>query len=123
MDLHLPDDELLRRSYRIDGGDEGELIVSIKRPFSTTPGGPYMCRYEIIGLGQNRKHGMQGADAIDALLNALSLIGSWLKGINESEFHGLLTWGGAEPGNIGFPTIEDHWPTGPIDRGERERDA
>jgi hypothetical protein len=122
MGVHPSDDELLCRSYRIDDGNDEELIVSIKRPVRL-PQGHYACRYEITGRGQNRQHEIQGADAIDALLNALSLIGSWLKGINETEFHGLMRWGGADPGDIGFPTIEDHWPTGPMHLGKSGRSA
>ncbi len=113
MESQLRDEELLRRSYRIDEGSGQELIVSIKRPFRI-PEGPYTCRYEITGLGQKRKHEIHGADEIDSLLNALSMVGSWLKGINETEFNGLLRWDGGDPGDIGLPTIEDHWPTGPL---------
>jgi hypothetical protein len=113
MDPNFENDELLRRCYHLEGDEDGELIVSIKRPLRDAKG-PYRCRYEIVGLGQNRKHEIQGSDAIHALLNAFSLIGSWLKGVDETEYAGRLRWAGGTPGDIGFPTVEDHWPTGPL---------
>jgi hypothetical protein len=68
--------------------------------------GYYRCDYEFVGQHSEYSGFAAGLDAIEALDNALWMVGTKLTGINEAVYDGKLRWEGAEPNRpIGLPVI------------------
>lgn len=77
---------------------------------SKSDSGYYNFRYQITWLGQTNSGEISGIDEIDALISGLAVIGSWVHGLNESTYAHRLAWDGSDGNDLGFPTIEHHWP-------------
>ena len=95
-----------RRYYLKDKSpNEPEVIVSLSQPSKS--GSDYChCQYKIAWQGQTTSGEIRGIDEIDALRSGLAMIGSWVHGLNESEYQHRLVWEGGEGGDLGVPTIE-----------------
>ena len=69
--------------------------------------GDYRCEYEFLGQWEEYSGYTAGIDAIDALDNALWMVGTKLAGLNDTKYGGKLIWEGAEPNKpIGLPVID-----------------
>src|SRR5262249_35776129 len=99
-------DVMLERKFHLLDEPTSDLVILIGRHVQDQ-NGYFRCLYEITGLGHDRSTHIAGVDEIDALVNALSMTGSWLNGVNQSDYRGRLRWvGGGEDGDLGFPTVE-----------------
>jgi hypothetical protein len=97
---------LVERKYYLVDEPAAEVTISVARPCKDDTG-LYRCFYDIHGCGQNRVHSIAGIDELDALMNALEMIGSWMNGVNDTEYGGRLRWVGCgEDGDLGLPTVE-----------------
>jgi hypothetical protein len=106
MEMSLPQEILVERKYYLNDEPTAEIVIAVARPIKED-NGCYRCFYEIRGAGQDRIHSIAGIDELDALRNALEMIGGWMNGVNATEYEGRLRWvGGGEDGNLGLPTIE-----------------
>ena len=94
------------RTYLLDGN---ALTVSLFQPYLHRPGF-YRCEYAIVTETKTIHHYVEGLDEIDVVICALAMIGTNVSGLNEAIYHGRLHWVAGESGDIGLPTIDDHWP-------------
>jgi hypothetical protein len=102
-----------QRKYYLDGDsqDAVELTVRFKRPEQNIDHPlTYKCECEIQTKQRIRVPYVRGVDEVSAIVMILAMAGSWINGLNETEFQGRLRWVGGEVGDLGLPTIEDHWP-------------
>ena len=65
---------LIERKYYLKDEPASEVVIVVTRPRRDDTG-YYRCFYEIRGAGQNRVTSIAGIDELDALINALEMIG------------------------------------------------
>ena len=68
----------------------------------------FRCVYRFTGARQTDRWAA-GADALDALMSALSMAGSQLRRLDSERYGQKLVWD-CGPASDSLPTIEDHWP-------------
>ena len=87
--LHLIDENGYRRPVSV--------FISKPEPTREPPG--YSCACQIIGIGSQEPCVGRGLDSIQALKNALVLLGANLNDLN-AEVGGRLMWEGDAPGEL-----------------------
>jgi hypothetical protein len=88
-----------------DGAEIGAVIIKIGKPVDIEVGTSY-CPYQISGIGEERLHYGLGGDGVQALIIALTKIGTDLYTSAEWQT-GRLTWMGDTSGNLGMPVIAE----------------
>ena len=83
------------RKLHTAGPRQGEVTISLAKP-TREPGGDWVCRFRIEGLGCQRLNFAHGVDAFQALQLALEAIRLMI-----DESGRKLTW--VEAGRAGFP--------------------
>lgn len=84
-----------------ENGHKRPVSVFIGKPQPTPDPPGYSCACEIIGIGSQEPCVGRGRDSIQALENALDLLGTNLKDLN-AEVGGRLTWEDDAPGKVGL---------------------
>jgi hypothetical protein len=103
---------IAERLFFVDGDkDKPAVILRLWRPYQ--PEGEYARGgFEVVTSDGSRKIEVPGGvDTLDCIVDALSLAGSIIQGLNESIFHGGLRWEASPEGGpgLGLPTIEKSW--------------
>jgi hypothetical protein len=87
--------------------EDGNSTVTIKigKPVDVETGMSY-CAFQILGIGNERIRSAIGVDSVQALILALTKIGTDLYMSPESRA-GRLSWMGDPSGNLGMPVISE----------------
>lgn len=93
-------DELLRRTYHLDGGAPVYLIIY--RPVSYADTQEAQCKYEIFGLSKKFGRHVMGIDSMQSVLLALKVAAADLVSSDEYK-SGSLYWLEAGDRDIGLP--------------------
>ncbi len=111
MSESILNDVIAERKIYLQGakGKEPQLVLLLGRPFRDASG-YFSCGFQFVGQGSTEPMYAAGADAIDAIIAALAMMGTTLKQRNETVYNGKLCWMVDQPGELYLPTVEDHWP-------------
>lgn len=101
-----------------EGGEKvHKVLVQLGKPRPLPGYEAYRCHFKIIGMGTEKVRYGEGADAMQALILALTKIGSLLYTSDESQSK-RLSW--MDMWNLGFPAYagedSDDLVPGPADR-------
>ena len=93
----------MKRNLKLDNGSD--VVVYIKEPvLDEATDGHYSCEFLISGLSRSVASVGMGVDAIDAIVNVLSLVGNRLYTSDEFKA-GRLSWEcSLADGDLGFPS-------------------
>ena len=84
-----------------EDGNKRPVSVFVGRPEPSRDQTGYECPYQIIGIGSQKAYAGRGRDSIQALQDALTLLGQHLNTLSD-ELGGQLIWDGGAPGELGF---------------------
>lgn len=93
-------DELLRRTYHLDGGAPVHFIIY--RPVTFAGTQDAQCKYEILGLSKEFGRHVMGVDSMQSVLLALKVAAADLVSSDEYK-SGNLYWLEAGNRDIGLP--------------------
>ena len=94
-------------SRRLTRRDGKAVQVLVSYPVqSKGPSGDWECRYQILGMGNDKAKVSVGTDSIQAIYLALQYIATTLYSSEEYE-RGELWWeGGVTPADLGLPVVD-----------------
>lgn len=93
-----------RLSLNIPGDSARNIDILLGRPRPFPDSDDYYCTYQVLGIGDEKVRYSAGADGIQALQAAMSLIAADLR-ITHRDLLPHLKWMGND--SIGFPLIRD----------------
>lgn len=108
MDIFSLGDIVAERTFEkisSEGQPIGKVTVKIGRPVEVEIGRSY-CPYQIQGMGEEKMRYAMGVDTIQALILALTKVGTDLYTSQEWKMRSL-TWMGDSSGNLGIPVVTE----------------
>jgi hypothetical protein len=84
-------------------GTRDQIGIEIGRPAQGLAS-TFYCPYRLRGAGIDKELFGAGVDTVDALLNAMIMVGIELENL-PSRVDGTLRWEGGQPGDFGFPKL------------------